>query len=295
MYTKICVFKDNINNNWYIQNNDNFMVYPFGSFAISFLNTFHNLNNKDNFIKNELYEINNNDYYKKICYNTNNDLELINIYFDLWQYAYNTYLNDYNELMDIILNKDNYNDLELQEAYNKHKYLNSRFIAAINDIDDLNIDIVNNSINFVGFKILTINNKNVACEQFNVKGIQNLFIADLWQLLFNPCIEKLLICNNCGCLLASNNNKSKYCNICKDNYNEIRSNKRKSNKCRYLHKKICDKLKYKKIDTAAFRLESNYYWDIVCNKNIAINDIYDNSIKTENDYYNWLSDMFNSI
>ena len=103
------------------------------------------------------------------------------------------------------------------------------------------------------------------------------------------------ICPNCGKPIVDNNIKSKYCNICKHNYNEIRSNNRKSNKCRYLHKKICDKLKYKNIDTAAFRLESNYYWDIINNKNIAINDIYDNSIKTENDYYNWLCYKINSI
>ena len=103
------------------------------------------------------------------------------------------------------------------------------------------------------------------------------------------------ICPNCGKTIYDSNIQSKYCTTCKENYKDIYSKARKSNKCRYLHKKICDKLKYKNIDTTAFRLESNYYWDVVNNKNTKFNTSYDSFITTEYDYYEWLCYKFNSI
>ena len=102
-------------------------------------------------------------------------------------------------------------------------------------------------------------------------------------------------CNCCGRLFISSNNKSKYCPKCKEIGKKVYNISRKSNKCRYLHKRICDRLSYLKIDTEAFRLESNYYWDVINDRNTEFNTSYDSSIRTESDYYEWLNYTLNSL
>lgn len=119
-----------------------------------------------------------------------------------------------------------------------------------------------------------------------------IFSLELYHLFVDNVIEHPHICPRCGHLYYSNNNKSKYCDSCKNNYSDIRKEYRQKNQARYIHKRINDKLhskRYSEEELDKFMIESNYYWDIVKgNEPKTKPEGWYLDISTEEEYKSWL-------
>lgn len=122
--------------------------------------------------------------------------------------------------------------------------------------------------------------------------IEYLFSRELYHLFVDNTIEQPHICPRCGHLYYSNNNKSKYCDSCRNNYSDIRKEYRQKNQARYIHKRINDKLhskRYSEEELDKFMIESNYYWDIVKgNEPKTEPESWYLNISTEEEYKSWL-------
>ena len=122
--------------------------------------------------------------------------------------------------------------------------------------------------------------------------IDYLFSQDLYHLFVDNLIEAPHICPRCGHFYYSNNNKSKYCDQCKNNYNDIRKEYRQKNQARYIHKRINDMLhskRFSEMDLNNFMVESNFYWDIVRqNTPKTQKEHWYKDIKNEEEYKEWL-------
>lgn len=127
--------------------------------------------------------------------------------------------------------------------------------------------------------------------------VNYVFSRELYHLFVDNTIEQPHICPRCGHLYYSNNNKSKYCDSCKNNYSDIRKEYRKKNQARYIHKRINDKLhskRYSEEELDKFMIESNFYWDIVKKKEPKTKpESWYLNISTEEEYKNWLESKLN--
>lgn len=125
----------------------------------------------------------------------------------------------------------------------------------------------------------------------------NMFPWDLYHVLVSWVTDSPHICPRCGQLYYSNNNKSKYCDSCRNNYSDIRKEYRQKNQARYIHKRINDKLhskRYSEEELDKFMIESNYYWDIVKQKEPKTKpESWYLNINTEEEYKNWLESKLN--
>lgn len=119
-----------------------------------------------------------------------------------------------------------------------------------------------------------------------------LFCLDLFQVLVVGSAGKCNICKRCGSIYFSASGKSVYCRECREEPNKIRSENRKNNKARYLHKQILDRLLYlydkDSCEYIDFKEESNYYWALCQKKKPENTKGYSEKIKTEADYMAWL-------
>lgn len=119
-----------------------------------------------------------------------------------------------------------------------------------------------------------------------------LFCLDLFQVLVVGSAGKCNICKRCGSIYFSTSGKSVYCQKCREEPNKIRSENRKNNKARYLHKQILDRLLYlydkDSCEYIDFKEESNYYWALCQKKKPENTNGYSEKIKTEADYMSWL-------
>lgn len=137
------------------------------------------------------------------------------------------------------------------------------------------------------------NDSIISGESYVTDSIENIFSRDLLHILQcdTPMIRE---CAHCKQLYFSNNNKSRYCDTCKQYQNDIRQQKRKNNPCRYLHKQITDILNNNYDGSEEFRKESNYYWSVVQGKaSSKTSNIYDKHITTEKAYLKWLQEKHN--
>lgn len=125
----------------------------------------------------------------------------------------------------------------------------------------------------------------------------DMFAADLYHVLVSGLAGTPRLCPRCGHIFYPNN-KSKYCNDCKKDSPSIRNEKRRQS-VRYYHKKVYDKItqskKYDDNFRNAFMNESNYYWDIVQGKEVIVNPLYKERIKTETQYKKWLEKKLISL
>ena len=142
---------------------------------------------------------------------------------------------------------------------------------------------------------------NVYWERSEVYGrlfctsrpILDIFYWDLYHVLTGTA-PMPNVCERCKALYASNNPKARYCDVCKEQSNVIRNERRKANDCRYLHKHLLDRLRNRgmAIESEAFRTESNYYWAIIKGEEPEDTPLnYDSSIKTEEQYLEWLKSV----
>ena len=137
------------------------------------------------------------------------------------------------------------------------------------------------------------NGSIISGESYVTDRIDNIFSRDLLHILQcdTPMIRE---CAHCKQLYFSNNNKSRYCDTCKQHQNDIRQQKRKNNPCRYLHKQITDILNNNYDGSEEFRKESNYYWSVVQGKTPSkTSNAYDKHITTERAYLKWLQEKHN--
>ena len=122
--------------------------------------------------------------------------------------------------------------------------------------------------------------------------IDYLFSRELYHLFVDNAIAAPHICPRCGHFYYSNNCRSKYCDLCKSNYNNIRKEYRQKNQARYLHKRINDRLhskRFSETDLNDFMIESNFYWDIVRqNTPKTPKEPWYKDIKNEEEYKEWL-------
>ena len=125
----------------------------------------------------------------------------------------------------------------------------------------------------------------------------DMFAADLYHVLVSGLAGTPRLCPRCGHIFYPNN-KSKYCDDCKKDSPSIRNEKRRQS-VRYYHKKVYDKItqskKYDDNFRNAFMNESNYYWDIVQGKEVIVNPLYKERIKTETQYKKWLEKKLISL
>ncbi len=125
----------------------------------------------------------------------------------------------------------------------------------------------------------------------------DVFASDLYHVLVSGLAGIPRRCPRCGHIFYPNN-KSKYCDECKKDSSAIRNEKRRQS-VRYFHKKVYDKItlsnKYDSDFRNDFMNESNYYWDIVQGKDVTVNPLYREHIKTESQYKKWLEKKLNSL
>ena len=187
------------------------------------------------------------------------------MHFDLW--------NEYIYLVECGSEADT-----LVSEYCFSEYLKNNSIFVYNDIQSIKID-----------------EKWVSGNCWFTENFGFMFARDLYHTLVDCSNDvKIKKCSRCGHLFIAETNKHKYCPDCKATPNTIRVEQRKKS-VRYLHKRVYDKLnnydKYSyngKKMLSDFLAESNYYWDIVRGKEIELNPMYSNKIKTEEQYRKWL-------
>lgn len=187
------------------------------------------------------------------------------IHFDLWY--------DYIDLIE-----NGYEEEALDYEYVFSEYLKKHSIIVCNDMQSIVID-----------------EKWVSGNCWFTENDGFMFARDLYHTLVDCSNDvKIKKCSRCGHLFIAETNKHKYCPDCKATPNTIRVEQRKKS-VRYLHKRVYDKLnnydKYSyngKKMLSDFLAESNYYWDIVRGKEIELNPMYSNKIKTEAQYRKWL-------
>lgn len=119
-----------------------------------------------------------------------------------------------------------------------------------------------------------------------------LFSRELYHLWVDNELEQPHICPRCNHFYYSNNNKSKYCPDCKDDYSNIRKEYRQKNQARYIHKRINDRLhskRFSELELNKFMMESNYYWDMLQERTPQTKpESWYKDIKTEEEYQSWL-------
>lgn len=129
------------------------------------------------------------------------------------------------------------------------------------------------------------------CGQYADKempeGVKRLYSAldEAIEALDQHPKPKIIECEYCGKKVVASSGKFKYCDECSKTITKIYNEKRKDNKCRYLHKRICDiYTNTLKQPSDAFRIASNAFWKEVKAGN-----------KSETEYMEWLINEKNKI
>lgn len=199
-----------------------------------------------------------------------------------------------DELKDFFLTKspESFTEEEIEELYNSNKEEVQEHFATMHKVVKENFVIYYDEISFNGN-----DDKCRTGRAFLVDSEINMFAWDLYHILVSGVTETPHICPRCNHLYFSNNNKSKYCDSCKNNYSDIRKEYRQKNQTRYIHKRINDKLhskRYSEEELDKFMIESNYYWDIVKQKEPKTKpESWYLNINTEEEYKNWLENKLN--
>lgn len=181
---------------------------------------------------------------------------------------------------------------EIEEIFESNKEAAQEFFETMHKVVKKNFVIYYDEITFIDK-----DNQDRIGRAFLVDDEIRMFAWDLYHILVSGITETPHICPRCGHLFYSNNNKSKYCDSCKNNYSDIRKEYRQKNQARYIHKRINDKLhskRYSEKDLNEFMIESNYYWDIVKQKEPKTKpESWYLNISTEEEYKNWLENKLN--
>lgn len=288
-YTVIC---DNGSNSWRIYDNEKntAAVFSFGSsvaYLINLLDSmnseaeFYSLINKDNISNDELGEIT--ELYEK----NKKDIEY---------------------LKSFIMQRENYNLQDCFSVWDNYR----DFFSHNHEWHLVKITRINNSSLFnYSLKLLSdyahkhiqqdktlwdIGGRIIPADTYNMNDLSYLFEFDLYKVLVDGSCGVFHVCQHCGKAYFDNDNKTKYCSDCRKNQKQILAENRKSNKSRYLHKRIQDKLKQQKKDTIDFSAESNYYWAVCRGKKPKTKKLesYQN-ITSEEKYIEWLENTLDTL
>ncbi len=133
-------------------------------------------------------------------------------------------------------------------------------------------------------------------QWLNVLGYQNLFVLDLWELLFNPKAKCSLVqCEKCSQIFQTTTKNKHYCAECQQSINYAADYR--NNRINKLRKSIRSKLGVNnKYEDEGFELlskfdnEYKYYYQIIKfgKTDLPQPENYDPKIKTEKDFLDWL-------
>ncbi len=142
------------------------------------------------------------------------------------------------------------------------------------------------------FQNINIEDNTILCDIFKVPSILILIPEDFAVMQTIYAKYKFKRCTECSAIFLSKHNNQRFCPYCSYNNSAHRSELRKKNDCRWLHKHIYDNLYYKFSKDAAkqFAVNSNYYWAVVNGRTPKKSKLiyYKQSIKTKEAYYHWL-------
>lgn len=322
-------YRDMKNNCWWECDGKDCISRPFGHYVFTTLNTCAALlQGKEKFLTNEYYyqsHVKNTNYARAIGWidETTGDIskEKMSDYYDeciSQNKKMESYKPEYFLLCEYLRNIDGFRngenaDKTLFDIYSHFKYFATvicsdihEYMPAGKERNDFFDNIYDELLIYKGGCFLGSKNnikELTPVEQFEFTEMVNIFILDFWEFLFNPVYKKakILFCPNCNSMFASNNNKAKYCEVCRqpEIMGKIRYANRKANKARKLHHDIATlaySLNTKENDISnSFLNESNYYWDIVQNKSPEKVKEYSAKIKTEADYMKWLEKKYEEI
>lgn len=321
-------YRDMKNNCWWERNGKDCISRPFGHYVFTTLNTCAALlQGKEKFLTNEYYYqsyIKNTNYARAVGWIDESgkiSKEKMSDYYDeciAQNKRMEAYKPEYFLLCEYIKNIDGFRkgenaDKTLFDIYSHFKYFATAICSDIHEYmpagkerNDFFDSIYDELLVYKGGCFLGSENnikELTPVEQFEFTEMFNIFILDFWEFLFNPIYKKakILFCPNCNSMFASNNNKAKYCEVCRqpEIMEKIRYANRKANKARKLHHDIATlsySLNTKENDISnSFLNESNYYWDIVQGKNPEKIKEYSAKIKTEADYMKWLEKKYEEI
>lgn len=306
------IYKDNYSQVWYEEKGECLVSQPFGLYSVGLLNTMNWITNKELFIEKELSALSGSrekDIEDIFLYATSNRIakelydtkgiptrESISNFYDKYydDFAVSLWEEEFKTLIKYIKNlntfKDKPNDIytiyeffkmlpsltfriELYEPHSserakKYQYQQDRFIK------------------FIGHDIV----ENHPCEVYEIESIEDVFILDFWEFLFNPQIQgcKVKICETCGDLYLSSNGNAKYCRECKKTRTKRNYEKRMNDPIARIRKDILTYgYRNASFDTNEFINEAAYYFDLLSGKEISKNNKYLN-ITTKEEYKTWL-------
>lgn len=328
---RMIAFKDMKNNCWWEVRDDGLKLMPFGHYVFTVINTCAAVSqDKDTFVENEYFYqsyIKFNPYNIALGWHDENGVVSKDKMADFYDECIagnkkiKEYLPEFSLLCDFIKNINGFRNGEnpnkaLYGIYNRFKYFATCICSDLysyrpggKERNEFFDNIYDELLIYDGPAFLedsgSENGQNTMSpvERYEFSEWCNIFILDFWEFLFNPIYKKakLIFCPNCGSMFYSNNNKAKYCAVCRqpEVMGKIRYENRKANKARKLHHDIVTlaySLNSKGNDISnSFLNESNYYWDIVQGKKPEKIKEYSAKIKTEADYMKWLENKYEEI
>lgn len=325
----LIAYKDMVNNCWWEDCGEHgFLCHPFGHYVFTVVNTCASLSQgKEIFVENEyFYQTHSIDSVSALILASKLDWldeygvvskEKMGEYYDRYissDKRIEKYQQEYTLLREYIKNLDGFRNgknstSSLYSIYEYFKYFSTcissdiyPYMAAGEERNSYFDSIYDKLITYKGHSF--IKKYTIPVEKFEFAEECDFFILDFWEFLFNPIYQKskIHVCPNCNSIFASNNNKARYCEVCKqpEIMGKIRYRNRKENKARKLHQDILtiayklNKTKHNECSNA-FLNESNYYWDVVRGKKPEKIKGYSAKIKTESDYMKWLEKKYEEL
>ncbi len=239
---------------------------------------------------------------------------------------YNVYTNEAQTLIKCINARDKLNEIERYKVYTRWMCF-AHIIMYSNAYESTDLDQIfqsDNPCRLVGINeshdIIRkgVTEDGIPCTEFALLGLDQLFILDLWEVLFNKSVKtKYSMCRNkfCECCYETNDFRIKYCPECRKKINSkhklklstettklikkirgsynvrietalVNSNRRTTDE----FKKREDLKKYNKLvsELESFTKEIRYYKKRIAGNIVEPNKTYDNSIDSDEKLNNWL-------
>lgn len=174
--------------------------------------------------------------------------------------------------------------LQLHEDYNYKKADKSMHVSTTHEFP------------YFGVQDISLPDEKIPCEKYKFSHLAYMLAEDFLMLLYSNAKNKLKMCS-CGYIyiVTPNHKNRKTCPCCRQSKLTSQADKNKPD-CnpRTLHKNILDYIRnVLKGNPEDFRLESNYYWDVIQGRNPATpkGKSYSDNITTEAMYLDWLKEQ----
>lgn len=196
----------------------------------------------------------------------------------------------FEELLNIIKNKDEYSAKELYEYYLKYRLFGYAIINNLSlkkcwDYQHFNV------CEYVKYGGISILNGEIY-DRFTVAGFETLFLLDLEELLFTHDLKlRIRTCQNCKNFYRTGRGNAKFCVCCREPkvYNKYRNQQQNNDKIKSLKKKIYNRLFQRNTTKASeFLGEYDYYISVLKGEPQYKLDSYTANVETMEDIYQWL-------